>query len=202
MSQVDTHLSRLETAGLIALAQLQPDLEYLFRHVLVQNAAYDSLLRQDRRRLHQRVGETLEATYQSRLDEMAAIIAHHFIEAGDDQRALPHLERAGDHALSMVAFPEADRFFHTALDHAGSEDDATRLLLKIGETQYARLMHDQALATWKTCIDRSLQAGNTDRAARAFGRRIRVLWWLLDAHESLAEAQQAYRLLSEAPQSN
>jgi predicted ATPase len=73
MSQpIDQQLGTLEHAGLIHLAQLQPDLEYLFRHVLVQDAAYDSLLRQDRRHLHRAVAEVLERLYPDRLDALAA----------------------------------------------------------------------------------------------------------------------------------
>ncbi len=58
-----SQLTTLEFAGLIRLAQVQPELEYVFRHALVQEAAYASLLRQDRRDLHRAVGETLERLY-------------------------------------------------------------------------------------------------------------------------------------------
>jgi predicted ATPase len=54
---VISQLGRLETSGLIRLAQVEPDLEYLFRHSLVQEAAYHSLLAADQKRLHLAVGD-------------------------------------------------------------------------------------------------------------------------------------------------
>ncbi len=54
-----TRLSALEASGLIRLAQVEPEIEYLFRHALVQDAAYASLLKADRRILHRTVGEAL-----------------------------------------------------------------------------------------------------------------------------------------------
>ena len=55
----DTQLETLTAKGLVRLATLSPELEYLFRHALVQDAAYGSLLKQERRDLHGRVGEAL-----------------------------------------------------------------------------------------------------------------------------------------------
>ena len=65
-------LGTLEASGLIQLAVLEPELEYLFRHALVQDAAYASLLKQDRRTLHRLAAETLLATYPDRKRELAA----------------------------------------------------------------------------------------------------------------------------------
>jgi predicted ATPase len=60
---LNTHLTHLQTTGLIQLAQEYPELEYLFRHVLVQDAAYESLLYSDRRHLHETVAETIVRAY-------------------------------------------------------------------------------------------------------------------------------------------
>ena len=90
-SQIDT----LEARGLIRLAAQQPELEYLFRHWLVQDAAYGSLLKQERRLLHGRVGEALEALYPDRRDELAAVLGMHFEEAGEAEKAVTYLSAAG-----------------------------------------------------------------------------------------------------------
>ena len=83
-------LATLESSGLILLATLYPEVEYLFRHALIQEAAYQSLVRANRRMLHQMVGESLESAYPARLDsaELAPVLARHFAEAGDPARAL------------------------------------------------------------------------------------------------------------------
>jgi predicted ATPase len=68
------NLSTLETAGLIQVSRVEPDLEYLFRHSMVQDAAYASLLESDRKRLHLEVGNAIESLYPDRNKELAAIL--------------------------------------------------------------------------------------------------------------------------------
>ena len=63
-----TELATLEASGLIQIAAVQPELEYLFRHALVQDAAYSSLLKQDRRALHELAAESLLTVYPALLD--------------------------------------------------------------------------------------------------------------------------------------
>src|SRR5207253_9447371 len=93
----------------------EPELEYLFRHALVQDAAYASLLKQDRRTLHRLAAETLLATYPDRKRELAAVIAMHYEQAGDAQAAAPYLVEAGAHAHGPVAHREALSFFERAV---------------------------------------------------------------------------------------
>ncbi len=111
-------LAALEASGLIRVAQLQPELEYLFRHALVQEAAYGSLVRSDRRVLHRSVGERLEGLYPGRIEELAPLLARHFHEGGDEGRALHYFTLAGDDAFRMYAIPEAISHYGAALDLA------------------------------------------------------------------------------------
>src|SRR4030042_1353767 len=101
-------LGTLESAGLIQVAKVEPDVEYLFRHSLVQDAAYASLLEGDRKRLHEAVGNAIEQLYPERKRELAAILGYHFKQAGQDQRALSYFILAGDVALSIYANQEAE----------------------------------------------------------------------------------------------
>jgi tetratricopeptide (TPR) repeat protein len=126
----DTQLDTLESKGLIRLAASMPELEYLFRHALVQDAAYGSLLRQERRALHGQVGDALETLYPDRREELAGILAMHFEEAGDSAKALEYFVAAGRYALDRNAIREA----FSAYDRAGNllppetddADDAAR----------------------------------------------------------------------------
>ena len=67
-------LKTMEELGLIHLAQRKPELEYLFNHTLLQDAAYNSLLRADRIELHRRIGETLETLYAEHHAEIAPVL--------------------------------------------------------------------------------------------------------------------------------
>src|SRR5215813_8782952 len=102
MSDISQHLQQIEASGLIRVASIEPDLEYLFRHGLVQDAAYESLLRQDRKRYHLSVAETIESLYPHRLEDLAPTLAHHYYCA-EDVRALAHYIRAGDAAYCKYA---------------------------------------------------------------------------------------------------
>lgn len=133
---VEAHLGTLEAKGLIRLAASQPELEYLFRHWLVQDAAYGSLLKQERRALHRDVGEALEALYPERAGELAGILAIHFGEAGDADKAVRYLMTAGAFALERNALAEAYAAFDraaTLLPEASEEelDDVRRRRVEI-----------------------------------------------------------------------
>jgi predicted ATPase len=107
------HLDDLERRSLIALAAATPDLAYIFRHVLAQDAVYASLVRRQRGAIHGLVGDVLENLYArpTASPQLAALLGRHFGEAGDGARALPYLVQAGDHALSQYANHEAADYY-------------------------------------------------------------------------------------------
>lgn len=151
---IEAHLDALETSGLIRLAQTQPDLEYLFHHALLQDAAYNSLVKSDRRAQHRSVGDALERLYPDRLDELAPVLALHFGEAGDGERALKYYTRAGDLALRRYANAEAVAHYSRALEvamHAGAARALPRLHLFNHRGRALELggQFEQALANYR-----------------------------------------------------
>src|SRR3954447_7141409 len=110
----DLQLDTLEARGLIRVAALQPELEYLFRHALLQDTAYESLLKQERRSLHEVVGEALENLYPERVGELAAVLAMHFEAAGDADKAVHYLFDAATFASERNAIVEAYDLFSRA----------------------------------------------------------------------------------------
>ena len=92
----DLQLDTLEARGLIRLAPLQPELEYLFRHALVQDTAYGSLLKQERRVLHQVGRRGARGALSRARGELAAVLALHFEQAGDSEKAIDYLSKPPD----------------------------------------------------------------------------------------------------------
>ena len=117
-----TQVDVLEAKGLIRLAALRPELEYLFRHGLVQDAAYTSLLKQERRELHGRVGVALEQLYPDRIGELAPVLAMHFEQAGDAERAIEYYRAGARHALTQYAIQEAYAAFNRAAELIEAQD--------------------------------------------------------------------------------
>lgn len=120
-------LGLAEAAGLVRFASVDPEPVYRFSHVLVQEAAYGSLLKADRRRLHHVVGEAIEARDPDRREELAPILGLHFERAGASDRAVEYLHRAGEVALRRFAVREARDLFDraAALLVDMPDDDAT-----------------------------------------------------------------------------
>lgn len=113
------HLHTLEDSGLIQATPQALEPAYLFRHALVQDAAYASLLRTDRTSLHLAVGEVLETLSQEEAaEERAAVLGHHFRNGGDEARALRYFVQAGDTAAQRYANAEAIEYYTQALQLA------------------------------------------------------------------------------------
>ena len=125
-------LGRLEAGGLIQIAALQPELEYMFRHALVQEAAYATLLKQDRRALHRAAAEAILALHPDRQRELAGVIALHFEQAGENARAAEYLALAGEHAVERFANREAIAYFARALALGDDASPAVRLRAAVG----------------------------------------------------------------------
>jgi class 3 adenylate cyclase/tetratricopeptide (TPR) repeat protein len=99
-------LDRLAEADLLITASAGPQANYRFKHALIQDAAYDSLLKSRRQALHRRAAEVLR-NQQERAVAEPEVIAHHFTEAGLDDLAIEWWGKAGDQALRRSAFQEA-----------------------------------------------------------------------------------------------
>jgi len=134
MTTVNHQLSHLETSGLVELAQTTPELEYFFRHALVQDAAYQSLLKADRRQFHLTIGKMLEQLYPERLDELAATLGQHFQLAEERAHALPYFIQAGDSAASIYANDEAITLYGKALAIACKIEVEQEILLHLCQT--------------------------------------------------------------------
>jgi predicted ATPase len=97
-AQLDDALAQLVGAELIYRRGTPPDAEYAFKHALVQDAAYSTLLRSRRQQLHSRIGSVLETQFPDVGEAHPELLAHHFTEAGLVDRAVEYWLKAGRHA--------------------------------------------------------------------------------------------------------
>ncbi len=108
-------LSLLEERGLITPEERGEDL-FAFRHGLIRDTVYGTLLQSTRQDLHRRVGQAMEILYQTRLEEQAEVLAYHFSEGRLAAKAIPYLLEAGGRAAARFANEEAIRFYTRALE--------------------------------------------------------------------------------------
>ena len=84
-----------------------PQATYAFKHALIQDAAYQSLLRSTRQQYHQRIARVLEARFPETAETQPELLAHHYTEAGLREQAMPYWQQAGQRALQRSANLEA-----------------------------------------------------------------------------------------------
>jgi predicted ATPase len=94
-AELATALNRLIAAGLLFRHGVAPQATYLFKHALVQDAAYGTLLREPKRALHARIAEVLESQFHDIADHHPELLAHHCTEAGLIEKAAGLWGRAG-----------------------------------------------------------------------------------------------------------
>lgn len=156
-------LTTLEASGLFQCAQMEPEVEYLFRHALIQDAAYGSLLKTDRRALHQVVGEALEHIYADRLEELSPRLGQHFLAGGDEDRALRYFTLAGEVALRGYANAEAIQHYSQALElaqrHPAALTSLRSLYLGLGRANELLGRYDRAVAAYTEMSDTAQARG-------------------------------------------
>jgi class 3 adenylate cyclase/predicted ATPase len=116
-------LRRLGEAGLVLCRGAPPVATFLFKHVLVRDVAYGSLLRGMRKQLHARIAEVYATRFPETARAQPELIAHHFTEAGLIDPAVDYWRRAGELAMARSAHTEAVRHFSTALDLVAKTTD-------------------------------------------------------------------------------
>jgi class 3 adenylate cyclase/predicted ATPase len=121
--ELGSALDRLIAAGLLFRQGVPPHANYLFKHALVRDAAYSSLLRNRRAEIHGTIASAIEATFPDIVQAQPEIIAHHLTEAGLIERAVPMWVQAGRNAARKSANTEAIQHFNKALDLVDSMPD-------------------------------------------------------------------------------
>jgi predicted ATPase len=105
--QVDGALVQLVGAELVFQRGTPPNAEYTFKHALVQDAAYSTLLRGRRQQIHARIATTLESQFPEIVATQPQLMAHHCAEAGFNEKAVSYLLKSGQQAVARSAMTEA-----------------------------------------------------------------------------------------------
>lgn len=199
---LEQHMQTLQHTQLIQEVARLPELEYIFRHALTQEAVYSTILLKQRRAYHRQVGEALELLFPDRLDELAPQLAFHFSESRQAEKAFNYYIMAGDIALRLFAINEALSNYDQAMNWTepggATDQQLIHLYRQRGRVLELLLRHDEALENYqaletlgKTHSDDSLRlAGISSQALEyAFGHS-EYEKGRQRAEEALALAQQ------------
>lgn len=114
--QLQAALAQLAAPELIFVRGEPPDSTYVFKHALVQDAAYSTLVRSKRQLLHRRIADALEQGFPETVETQPELLAHHLLQAGLTERAIDYLRKAGQRTIERSANAEAIRHLTQALE--------------------------------------------------------------------------------------
>jgi class 3 adenylate cyclase/tetratricopeptide (TPR) repeat protein len=182
IEDVEPHLGVLTYEELVRERVSDPELEYIFKHALTQEAAYELLLIRRRKELHRRAGEVLERLYPERRGELASALAYHFRLGEEWQRAADYEMRAGEQAVKVFAMSEA-------LEH---HENAYQALTKLPEARPEQFC--DAILGWTPAalklkpytevVNRLEEAEKIARELNDEARLMQVLHWIANAYIS------------------
>ena len=197
--ELQRDLDRLMAAGLLFRQGMPPHATYLFKHALVRDAAYSTLLREPRRALHDAIANMLEGQFAEIAENQPEILARHLTEAGRTERAVEQWFKAGRRAAGRSAYVEAIAHFKQGLgllallpDWSRRSDVEIDLQLALGVALFAT----KGLG--------SPEAAEAYERARALGeasgdivRLVSALWGLWHAYNSSNRQEAAHALCNQ-----
>jgi class 3 adenylate cyclase/predicted ATPase len=188
---VQRSLAHLQAAEFLYETRLFPELEYTFKHALTQEVAYNAVLLERRRGLHERAAQAIEGLSAERLAEHYNALAHHYGRSGNTAKAVDYLQRAGQQAVERSAYAEAVSHLTTAL----------ALLTTLPETR-ERSQQELAVQMTLGLALRATRGGSAPEVERLYIRAralceqvgepqqlFRVLWGLWQVYNSRGEYQ-------------
>jgi tetratricopeptide (TPR) repeat protein len=173
--QVLSALDQLTEAGLVFRRGTPPRATFMFKHALVQDAAYSTLLRSQRQELHSRIGRVLKDRFSEIADAQPEIVAHHFTHAGLIDLAIEYWQKAGERALQRSANAEASAHLTNAIGLVGS-------LPAESERNHRELRLQMALGS----ATRAIKGHASPEALRVYSRARNLLDETIPAKEQMA----------------
>ena len=161
-------LSELQRLDLIVEERRRPAPEYRFRHGLVQEVAYATLVERRRRELHGRVGRALEELHRESPAEVYGLLARHFSEADEAEAAVEYLIKAGDAARAVYANEQALEHYERALGfmrRSGDAQGAQETLFKIAPAHHFSFDFTAASRAWQEALARPVEPRRLETTA-------------------------------------
>jgi len=176
------HLTNLVGLEILYEKVLYPEIEYIFKHALTQEVAYESLLKQRRREIHGRIASTIEELYAGRLDEHLEVLAHHYDQSGNSEKAFEYLMLAGEKSNRHFAVQAACQFFTKAIEVIEStpitldSEKEVRLHQGLADASYATGDIKAALEEFRKTVEICRIHGMIEHEMDNLGELAMVMW--------------------------
>jgi len=192
------HLASLKTADFTFVETIEPDLTYIFKHIITQEAAYQTLLFGQRRELHRLVAEWYEA--RTDVQTFLPLLAYHYRYAEDREKERSYATLAGNQAAAQYANAEALIFFSRALDLTSPDETNARYELLLSRESILHLIGERnAQAEDLNELTRLADEFQIpSKRAEAFYRRARYAEVIADFPQAISAAHSAVELAQKA----
>jgi len=147
------HVDDLEHSEFLVRINKNNQPHYAFRHPLFQEVGYNSILKSERVIYHKIIAETIEAKFQDRLEGYYSVLADHYYQCHNLEKAVPYSIKAGDEAAGLYANEEALINYQTALRNIGLGPDRNSVLEKIANIQFLTGQVEEARKNYQTLLD-------------------------------------------------
>ena len=197
--RLEPMLKDLQASEFIYEQPASGEAEYTFKHALTQEVAYNSVLLERRRFLHERTGEAIEELFKNRIDDHLAELAHHYSRSANTRKAVEYLFRAGRQAAARSAYPEAAMRLSSALEflkHLPDDTERARQELSVQSVLGLSLSNAKGLAAaelepvYARARELCAQIRDPALAFRALSGQWLMRWWKRDLHSALELADE------------
>ena len=188
---IDGCMRSLEQMDFIRAKAIHPDLEYVFKHALTQEVAYNGLLISHRKEIHERIALVMEQLFSDRLLECYETLAYHFSKGSSVFKAVEYLVKSGEKSHKRYSLEEAHQYFKEAYELLSGKDDRTGekdqliidLLIKWGYVHNCRADYKGLEELLLANEDRAKSTGDREKLGMFYA----WLGWALRSREKLRE---------------
>jgi len=197
---------RMLKTGLVKERVIRGEDVYSFADIIVRDVVHEEVSHLRHKKLHGAVGSALEKIYEKKIDEHLGELALHFLESGDEEKALSYFLRAGDKAATVYANNEVVSYFQHALvlleKRDGDPQEKARALEKLGDVKGLVGEYDVCLKHWNDALQLRKQLQENEHVSRLHRKIAHILWYDLgDTERAKENYDKALEILESKPDS-
>jgi class 3 adenylate cyclase/tetratricopeptide (TPR) repeat protein len=199
--ELKSSLINLQGLEFIYEKRLFPELEYIFKHALTQEVAYNSLLQKRRKEIHGKIGSAIEDIYPDRLEEYYELLAYHYVRSDNQEKAMQYLDLANQKAARLNAMEDARSYFETAMKILDAQPDTElnrqrRITLLVNQWIVFTLLfrHSDYYDILKRYEQLAINLGNPGLLGRFFAAMGQCQWWIGNYDQAIQTLGKAAQL--------
>lgn len=199
--EIKNYLVNLQRLEFIYEKKFLPELEYIFKHALTQEVIYNSLLKEKKKEIHERIGNAIETIYSKQAEDFYELLAYHYMKSDNRDKAINYLYLACQKAMKFNAMNEAMEYFQEAMklidNMPDSETNQTMRISLIVDQWPAFLMlfkfseHYDLLNLYEPIAKKS---ENKELLGQFYNRKGHIEWWFGKFNDSIGNRSKALEI--------